>query len=106
MLGAVVRVSGQRLSGCGAVGLLSRSVPPSSLPLGVARAPPPHCTVGGAVGQGARLRWGGRPASLSPVPPPRARRLGRKGAAVTAAVACAGAGAAAVVGSAGGSASG
>ena len=70
MLGAVVRVIGQRLAGCRAVGLLSCSVPPSSLPLEVARAPPPHCTVGGGVGRGARLRWGGCPPALSPVPPP------------------------------------
>ena len=106
VLGLVVRVSGQRLAGCGAVGLLSRSVPPSSLPSEVARAPLSHCTVGGGVGRGARLRWGGRPASLSPVPPPRAHRLGRWGTAVTAVVACAGAGAAALAGSASGSASG
>ena len=71
VLGAVVRVSGQQLAGCGAVHLLSRSVPPSSLPLEVARAPLPHCTVGGGVGQGARLRWGDRPAALFPVPPTR-----------------------------------
>ena len=62
VLGAVLRVIGQRLAGSGAVGLLSRSVPPSSLPLEVGRAPLPHCTVGGAVGRRARLRWGGRPA--------------------------------------------
>ena len=106
MLGAVVRVSGQQLAGCGAVGLISRSVPTSSRPLEMARAPPPHCTVGGGVGRGAWLRRGGRPALLSPVPPPLRPSPGPRDAAVTAVVACAGAGAAAVAGSAGGSASG
>ena len=106
VLGAVVWISGQRLASCGAVGLLSCSVPPSSLPLEVPRAPPPQCRVGRGVGRRARLRWGGRPAALSPVSPPRAHCLGRWGAAVTTAVACAGAGAAAVAGSAGGSAIG
>ena len=70
MLGAVVRVSGQRFAGCGVVGLLSCSLPRSPLPLEVARAPLPHCTVGGGVGWGARICWGGRPAALSPVPSP------------------------------------
>ena len=95
VLGAVVRVSGQRLAGCGAVGLPSGPVPSSSLPLEVARAPPPHCTVGGGGGWGARLRRGGRPAALSPASPPRAHRLYGVGA-----------GAAAVAGSVGGSPSG
>ena len=106
MLGAVVRVSGQRLAGCGAVGLPSCSVPPSSLPLEVARAPPPHCTVGGVWVGGPGSAGGGVPRHCHLPPPPRAHRLGRRGAAVAVVVACVGAGAAAVAGSAGGSASG
>ena len=61
---------------------------------------------GRGVGRGARLRWGGASCVIVPCPPPRGHHLGRWGAAVTAVVACAGAGAAAVEGSAGGSASG
>ena len=38
--GAAVRVSGQRLAGCGAVGSPPRSLSPPSLPWEVARAPP------------------------------------------------------------------
>ena len=105
MLGAVVRVSNRRLAGCGAVGLPSLSVPPSSLPLEVARAPPPHCTVGGVLVGGPGSARGGVPRHCH-LPLPHAHRLGRRCAAVTAVVACVGAGAAAVAGSAGGSASG
>ena len=105
MLGAAVWVSGQRLASCGAVGFPSRSLPPSSLPQEVARAPLSRFTVGGGVGRGARLRRGG-PRGTVPLPSPRAHRLGRRGAAVTCVVACVGAGSAALVGSAGGSASG
>ena len=105
VLGAVVRVSGQRLAGCGAVGLLSRSVPASSLPLEVARAPPPHCTGGGGCESGGSGLDGGGVPRHRPLSPPRAHRLGRWGAAVTAIIACAGAGAAALAGSGGGSAS-
>ena len=105
MLGAVVQVSGQRLAGCGAVGLPSCSVPPSSLPLEVARAPPPRCTLEEVWVGGPGCAGGGRPPAMSPSPP-RAYRLGRRGAAVTCVVACVGAGAAAAEGSAGGSASG
>ena len=65
--GAAVRVSGQRLAGCGAVGSPPRSLPPPSLPREVARAPPSRRIVGGGVGRGAQL-----PAPLS-----RVRRLGR-----------------------------
>ena len=82
MLGTAVRVSGQRLAGCGAVGLPSRSLRPSSLPQEVARAPPSRFTVGGGVGRGARLRRGGSHGTV-PLPPPRAHRLIRRGAAVT-----------------------
>ena len=105
VLGAAVRVSGQRLAGCGAVGLPWRSLPPSSLPLEVARAPPPRRTVGG-VWVGGPGSAGGASRGTVPSPSPRAHRLGRQGAAVTCAVVCVGAGAAAVAGSAGGSASG
>ena len=75
VLGAVVRVSSLRLWGRGAVGLLPRSVPPSSLPLEVARVPRPHCTVGGGVGRGALLRWGASRVTV-PCPPPCVHRLG------------------------------
>ena len=76
-LGAAVRVSGQRLVGCGAVGSPPRSLSPPSLPREVARAPPLRRIVGGAWIRGARLRQGG--ASNGTVPPPlfRVRRLGR-----------------------------
>ena len=102
VLGAATRVSGQRLAGCGAVGLPSRSLPPSCPPLEVARAPSPRRTKGGC-GSGGPALLGG--ASQRP-PPPRAHCLGRRGPAVTCAVACVGAGAWAAAGSAGGSASG
>ena len=63
--GAAVRVSGQRLAGCGAVGSPPRSLSPPSLPREVVRAPPSRCIVGG-VGRGAQL----------PPPLPRVCRLG------------------------------
>ena len=65
--GAAVRVSGQRLAGCGAVGSPPHSFSPPSLPREVARAPPSRRIVGGGVGRGAQL-----PPTLS-----RVRRLGR-----------------------------
>ena len=89
--GAAVRVSGQRLAGCGAVGSPPRSLSPPSLPREVARAPPSHRSVGGA--------WVGGPSS-----PPHS--LASAIWAVTCAAACVGAGAVAVAGCAGGSASG
>ena len=106
MLGAAVRVSGQPLVGCGAVGLHSRSLPPSSLTQEVMRAPPSRCTVGGAWVGGPGSAGGGASRGTVPLPSSRAHRLGRQGAAVTCVVACVGAGAAAVAGSAGGSAIG
>ena len=57
-LGAAVRVSGQRLAGCRAVGSPPRSLSLPSLPREVARAPSSRRTVGGA--------WVGGP---SPPPP-------------------------------------
>ena len=45
--GAAVRVSGQRLAGCGAAGSPPRSLSPPSLPREVARAPSSRRTVGG-----------------------------------------------------------
>ena len=66
--GAVVRVSGQRLAGCEAVGSRPRSLSPPSLPREVARAPPSRRIVGGA--------WVGGPSS--PPPLSRVRRLGRQ----------------------------
>ena len=90
--GAAVRVSGQRLAGCGAAGSPPRSLSPPSLPREVARAPSSRHTVGGA--------WVGGPSS----PPPF---LASAVWAVTCAAACVGAGAvAAAAGCAGGSASG
>ena len=89
--GAAVRVSGQRLAGCGAVGSPPRSLSPPSLPRGVARAPPSRRIVGGA--------WAGGPSS-----PPHL--LVSAVWAVTCAAACVGAGAVAGAGCAGGSASG
>ena len=88
---AAVRVSGQRLAGCGAVGSPSRSLSPPSLPREVARAPSSRRTVGGA--------WVGGPSS-----PPHF--LVSAVWAVTCAAACVGAGAVAAAGYAGGSASG
>ena len=65
-LGAAVRVSGQRLSGCGAVGSPPRSLSLPSLPREVARAPSSRRTVGGA--------WVGGPSPLPQLS--RTRRLG------------------------------
>ena len=89
--GAAVRVSGQRLAGCGAVGSPPRSLPPPSLPPEVAHAPPSRRIVGGA--------WVGGPSS-----PPHS--LASAVWAVTCAAACVGTGAVAVAGCAGGSTSG
>ena len=64
--GMAVRVSGQRLAGCGAAGSPLRSSSPHSLPREVARPRTSCHTVGGGVGRGAQ-------------PPPklsRTRRLG------------------------------
>ena len=65
--GAAVRVSGQRLAGCGAAGFPPRSLSQPSLPREVARSPASCRTVGGA--------WVGGPSS--PPPLSRFRRLGR-----------------------------
>ena len=89
--GAAVRVSGQRLAGCGAAGSPPRSLSPPSLPREVARAPASRRTVGGA--------WVGGPSS-----PPDF--LASAVWAVTCAAACVGAAAVAAAGCAGGSASG
>ena len=89
--GGAVRVSGQRLAGCGAIGPPPRSLSPPSLPREVARAPSSRRTVGGA--------WVGGPCS-----PPHF--LASAVWAVTCAAACVGAGAVAAAGCAGGSASG
>ena len=88
---AAVRVSGQRLAGCGAAGSPPRSLSPPSLPREVARSPASCRTVGGGVGRGAQL-------------PPHF--LASAVWAVTCAAACVGAGAVAAAGCAGGSASG
>ena len=66
MLRAAVRVSSQRLVGCGAVGLPSRLLPPSSLPQEVARAPLLRCTVGGAWVGGPGSAGGGVPLHCPP----------------------------------------
>ena len=89
--GAAVRVSGQRLAGCGAAGSPPRSLSQPSLPREVARSPASCCTVGGA--------WVGGPSS-----PPHS--LASAVWAITCAAACVGAGAVAAAGCAGGSASG
>ena len=89
--GATVRVSGQRLAGCGAVGPPPRSLSPPSFPRDLARAPPSCRIVGGA--------WVGGPSS-----PPHS--LASAVWAVTCAAACVGAGAVAVAGCAVGSVSG
>ena len=65
--GAAVRVSGQRLAGCGAVGSPLRSLSPPPLWREVARAPLSRRIVRGRVGRGAEL----------PPPLSRVRRLGR-----------------------------
>ena len=80
--GGAVRVSRQRLAGCGAAGSPPRSLSLPSLPREVARAPSSRRTVGGGTGRGSAV-W-----------------------AVTCAAACVGAGAVAAAGCAGGSASG
>ena len=90
-LGAALRVSGQRLAGCGAAGSPPRSLSPPSLPREVARSPASCRTVGGA--------WVGGPSS-----PPHF--LASAVWAITCAAACVGAGAVAAAGCAGGSASG
>ena len=106
MLGAVARVSGQRLASCGAVGLPSRSLPPSSLRLEVARVPPPRRMVRGVwVGEPGSA-GGEQPAALSPPHPLALIAWAGRGTSVTCVVAFVGAGAAAVTASAGGSASG
>ena len=89
--GAAVRVSGQRLAGCGAAGSPPRSLSPPSLPREVARAPASRRTVGGA--------WVGGPSC-----PPHF--LASAVRAFTCAAACVGAGPVAAAGCAGGSASG
>ena len=89
--GAAVRVSGQRLAGCGAVGSPPRSLSPPSLPRKVARATSSRRTVGGALVGG-------------PSSPPHS--LASAVWVVTCAAACVGAGAVAAAGCAGGSASG
>ena len=91
LLGAAVRVSGQLLAGCGAVGSPPRSFSPPSLPWEVARAPPSRRIVGGALVGG-------------PSSPPHF--LASAVWAVTCAAACVGAGAVPAAGCAGGSASG
>ena len=89
--GAALRVSGQRLAGCGAAGSPPRSLSPSSLPREVARSLASCRTVGGA--------WVGGPSS-----PPYS--LASAVWVITCAAACVGAGAVAAAGCAGGSASG
>ena len=99
--------SGQR----SAVSGLRGSGPPLALvapvlpPTGGGARPSAALYGGGVVGRGARLRRGGASRGTTPFPPPRAHRLGQRGAAVTCVFACGGAGAAAVVDSAGGSTS-
>ena len=89
--GAAVRVSGQRLAGCGAAGSPPCSLSPPSLPREVARAPASRRTMGGA--------WVGGPSS-----PPRI--LAFAVWAITCVAACVGAEAVAAASCAGGSASG
>ena len=96
MLGAAVRVSSQRLVGCGAVGPPSHSLPPPSLPREVARTPPSHCTVRGGCEPGGPAPPGGPPRGTVPLPLSCARRLGRQGVAVSCVAACVGVGAVAV----------
>ena len=66
-----------------AISGLRGSAPPLALgapvlpPTGGGARPSAALYPRGGVGQGAWLRWGGRPVSLSPVPPPRAHRPGR-----------------------------
>ena len=89
--GAAVRVSGQRLAGCGPADSPPSSLSPPSLPREVARSPA-SCRPGGGA-------WVGGPSS-----PPHF--LATAVWAVTCAAACLGAGAVAAAGCAGGSASG
>ena len=89
--GAAVRVSGQRLAGCGAAGSPSRSLPPPSLPREVARSHASCRAVGGALVGG-------------PSSPPHSPASAVW--AITCAAASVGAGAVAAAGCAGGSASG
>ena len=89
--GAAVRVSGQRLAGCGAAGSPPRSLSPLSLPQEAARSPASCHTVEGA--------WVREPSSPS-------HFLASAVWAVTCAAACVGAGAVAAAGCAGGSSSG
>ena len=89
--GAALRVSGQRLAGCGAVG---------SPPALVVSALPP---AGGGARSSATLYRGGGVGQGGPTPPPS---LASVVWAVTCAATCVGAGTVAVVGCAGGSASG
>ena len=97
-LGAAVNVSGQ---GCGVVGSPPRSLSLPSLPWEVARAPPSRRIVGGAWVGGPGSARGGRPTALSPP-----HSLAPIVWDVTCAAACVGAGAVALAGFAGGSASG
>ena len=89
--GVAVRVSGQRLAGCGAVGSPPRSLSPPPLPREVARAPPSRRIAGGA--------WVGGPS----FPP---HFLASAVWAVSCAAACVGAAAVAAAVCAGSSASG
>ena len=100
-LGAAVRVSGQRLVGCGAVGSPPRSLSPPSLPREAARASPSRCIVGGAWVRGPGSAGGDVPRHCPPRHSPAPVVW-----AVTCAAACVGVGAAAVAGFAGSSASG
>ena len=96
--GAAVRVSGQRLVGCGAVGSPPRSLSPPCLPREVARAPPSRRIMGGAWVGGPGSAGGGvprhcppptlsRPPSGPSPAPPLVRGLGLWGWRVSPAVA-------------------
>ena len=74
MLGATVRVSSQRLVGCGAVGPPSHSLPPSSLPQEV--APLRRAVPWGGRGSGGPAPPGGASRGTVPIPLSRAHRLG------------------------------
>ena len=69
--GAAVRVSGQRLAGCGAAGSPPRSLSPPSLPREVARSPASRRTVGGrgSGGPAPPPTFSRPPSGPSPVPP-------------------------------------